>query len=266
MGSRRTKSNGSRTRRARSRRVLLPVAIIASVLAAAAVAALMLTGGGAPAPAGPPRAVIVDQLAETDANPGFVRDATRTLEEAGYSVDYVPSAQVTVSFYRQLPAHGYSFILLRSHAARNPYPGRESGPTSLGLFTAEAYNFDKYAPEVRQRSLLEARYARDGRSYFGIGAGFVTSSMQGSLRGATVVLMGCDGLATDAMAAAFVARGAKSFVSWDDQVTAAHTDATTSRLLEHLLADHLPAREAVARTMDDLGPDPTFGARLASYP
>ena len=78
--------------------------------------------------------------------------------------------------------------------------------------------------------------------------------------------MGCGGLKTNDLARAFLARGAKDFVSWDGSVTAQHTDSATEELLAHLFAGGQELHEAVARTMDGVGPDPAFGARLAVYP
>ena len=78
--------------------------------------------------------------------------------------------------------------------------------------------------------------------------------------------MGCSGLKTDDLAQAFIARGASQLVSWDQPVTAAHTDEATSELLSDLLAKKLGMRQAVASTMAKVGPDPSYGARLAVYP
>ncbi len=79
-------------------------------------------------------------------------------------------------------------------------------------------------------------------------------------------MMGCEGLLTDTTARAFIERGAETYISWDETVTAAHTDAATSALLEHLLIDGLSPAEAVERTMAELGPDPVFESRLLAYP
>ena len=70
-----------------------------------------------PQGATPLKAAIIDQLALTDPNPAFVKEATRELEDAGYRVDYVPPEAVTVDFYRALPKKGYHLIILRSHSS-----------------------------------------------------------------------------------------------------------------------------------------------------
>jgi hypothetical protein len=248
------------------------VVVLAAVSAIALIVAAPWEGGaGAPAR---PRAVIIDQLAFTDANPEFAADASRQLEAAGYAVDYYPSKAVTVEFYRELPTRGYSFVLLRSHSTQFIYR-RDSATSALRqaensvmLFTTEPYSQVAYADEQRSGRVAVGSYP-DGQApgqYFLIDPTFVASSMRGQFRNATVVLMGCGGLSTTDMAKAFEKRGAKEFISWDTSVTAAHTDAATRTLLSHLLGDTPQPNEAVAKTMAEVGPDPSFGSKLVAYP
>ena len=107
---------------------------------------------------------------------------------------------------------------------------------------------------------------RDLPRYFGVPAEFVESSMEGSLDDAIVIVMGCSGLASDSLAGALVERGAGAVASWDGLVSAAHTDAATERLLELFVLDKLSVEEAVETTRAELGPDPSFGSNLLSYP
>jgi hypothetical protein len=109
-------------------------------------------------------------------------------------------------------------------------------------------------------------YYKDGPQYFGIMPGFIKSSMQGDFPDTTIVIMGCDGLKSDTVAEAFVDKGAKAVVAWDGLVSSNHTDAATERLLQHLLIDGLTLQEAVAQTMAELGPDPSYDSVLRLYP
>ena len=102
--------------------------------------------------------------------------------------------------------------------------------------------------------------------FFGIGPAFVAARMRGDFGGATVVMMGCNGLISDQMAEAFIRRGAGAFVSWNDLVSAAHTDAATLSLLGHMLVDELSPNDAAVATMADVGPDPYYDSGLLSYP
>ena len=258
--------------RRRRRRWLIAVgACLAFVLAVVAAAGVWWRPASGPPPLA--RAVIVDQLAKTDPNPTFVADATRQLESAGYAVDYVPADDVTVDFYRRLPAQGYTFVILRSHSSdyvssRNAVTGATTTKWSIGLFTNEPYSSETHVDEQRQKQLVIERYTDDtsGARFFGITATFIADSTQGRFHAATVVLMGCAGLKTDDLARAFQAKGVKDFVSWDLFVTAQHTDAATESLLNHLLGERQDLREAVANAMADTGPDPVYGATLVAYP
>jgi len=226
-----------------------------------------------------PKAAIVDQLNLTFPNPGFIEKATKILEEAGYSVDYHPGEEVTVEFYRNLPTQNYDLIILRVHSAlfENGQIGG-SHPTQAGviirvlgnpvvLFTSEPYNRTRYFEEQKRLRLLPVAYPTDRRTmYFGITPGFVRSSMQGDFGKATIIMMGCNGLTFTDTADNFLQKGARNIVSWDGSVSATHTDMATVQLLNYLLIEKLPLRKAVAKTMKNIGPDPTYGSRLVFYP
>jgi hypothetical protein len=211
-----------------------------------------------------PRAAIVDQLSLTQPNPTFVDAATEILKDAGYAVDYHPGEEVTVEFYRTFPAQPYDLIIYRVHSAL----GRENGEPAdwVTLFTSDSYHESWYLDEQKSRRLSKVSYYENGPPYFGIMPAFVRSSMKGDLEGSTVVLMGCDGLATETIAKALVDKGAKAVVSWNGLVTGNHTDAAAEQLLRHLATEGLPLKEAVEKTAAEIGPDPAYGSVLRLYP
>lgn len=213
-----------------------------------------------------PMALIVDQLGQTFPNPTFVNEAGTLLAQAGYRVHYTPYQNVTVDFYRQLGTSDYDIILLRAHVARL----RDKATQKLGddalLFTSQPYSDTMYVKEQRARLLTWAAYSEGADLYFGVMPEFITSAVRGNLHGATVVLMGCHGLRNDKMAAALVKRGARVVIGWDDLVSADHSDQATERLLQHLIVDKQSAGEAVAKTMAEVGPDPSYGSTLRLYP
>ncbi len=107
---------------------------------------------------GPLRAAIVDQLSLTFPSESFVQDATRLLEEAGYIVDYYPGEEVTVEFYRDLPASGADLLIVRAHSGLIGPSKNE--PEDAFLFSSELYSYTKYAEERREHRLALA-YAID---------------------------------------------------------------------------------------------------------
>lgn len=251
----------------RSRRWLLGgVAVIAAMLLALGGVASCLVLSGSDKPAGPPKAVIVDQLSLTFPNQQFVDQATATLEQAGYVVDYYAGDEVDVELYRHLPQQGYDLVVLRAHSARiqGVYQGRQLDEAVI--FTNEPYNEQDYLPE-QVNARLDVAYTQEGApKYFGITADFVELSMGGDFDGATVIMMGCEGLASDRTAEAFVAKGADHYVSWSDTVSATHTDAATERLIEYIAGDGASVDDAVARTMSELGADPAYNSELRAHP
>lgn len=82
-----------------------------------------------------PRAAVVDQLSISQPNQTFVLTATNLLEEAGYTVNYYPGEEVTIDFFKNLPAFDYDLIIMRVHmATRFGEPG-----SPIALFTSEPY-------------------------------------------------------------------------------------------------------------------------------
>jgi hypothetical protein len=216
---------------------------------------------------GPPRAAIIDQLAFNIPNEDFVTQATGLLEQAGYRVDYYPADQITVDFYRALPSKGYDFVLFRAHADRLQATAKDGTKfDDVVLFTTEPYDRGKYIPDQAANRLVIAKYNADGEQYFGVAPGFFENA-PGNFRGATLVVMGCEGFLTERTAQAFVNdMGAKAYISWDETVSAPHTDQATEVLLRHLLVEKKTAPDAVDLTMADVGPDPIYGSRLQAYP
>ena len=257
---------GSGKRKGTRRTRVIAAAFVGVAVIASAGAAVWFVVARSDAPAGPPTAAIVDQLSVTFPNPAFAEETRATLEEAGYAVDYYANEDVTVDFYRRLPFHNYDLIIFRSHADRLQATSTSGEQVDeVILFTSEPYSTERYQNEQAANDLVIARYTRDGEPYFGVAAGFIRGSAA-EYDGATIIMMGCEGLLSDRTAAAFVDRGAEVYISWDESVTATHTDAATERLLEHLVVEGLPPDDAVARTMSDVGPDPIYGSRLLAYP
>jgi hypothetical protein len=238
-------------------------AVVAAVIAATAVSvSAVLSRSAEPAL----RAAIVDQLALTSPNPAFGETARDLLERDGYAVQYYPGEEVTVDFYRHLPAQGYDLIIFRVHAARRPDVLRSSLPDEAALFTSEPYSASTHVEDQDALRLVKVRYAEeDAQVYFGIRSDFITDSMEGNFGGATIVLMGCNGLTTSRTAEAFIEKGARAVIGWTDLVSAEHSDEATERLLEHLVVDKEDTADAVTKTMAEVGPDPAFHSILRVY-
>jgi len=216
------------------------------------------------------KAAIVDQgsVAPTAGyNQTFIQTTTNILKQAGYTVDYYPGESVTVDFYRNLPTHGYRLIILRVHSTATKTQGTE-GPVTL--FTSERASQTKYVYEQLTDQLLGVSFSKDEREkgiiYFGIPPLFVTQAMKGRFQNTIVIMMGCEGLDNPLMAMAFVEKGAKVYVSWNQAVSASHTDLATTRLLQHFLMEKLTLKESVQETFKEVGADPAYESLLIYYP
>jgi hypothetical protein len=110
------------------------------------------------------------------------------------------------------------------------------------------------------------RYRQGGdERYFGVTPNFIESAMRGDFGGATVLLMGCDGLLFENTPRELVARGAKAVIGWDGLVSGPHTDAATEVLLRYLL-EGATLGQAVQKTMSEVGQEPAYDNSLRIYP
>jgi len=81
-----------------------------------------------------PKAVIIDQLHNELPSEKFQNKATQYLTDAGYKVDLYTTDEITIDFYKMLPAMNYEYIVIRTHAL-----GQGVVDTSPSLFTGEKY-------------------------------------------------------------------------------------------------------------------------------
>jgi hypothetical protein len=208
------------------------------------------------------KAAIVDQLSLTFPNQTFTQAATSILKQAGYTVDYYPGEQVTVDFYRNLPTHDYSVVILRVHSTIS----RPGTPRATFLFSSEPYTQTKYVYEQLDDRVVRVAFADEGPFYFGISPLFTSNSMHGNFKNAVIVMMGCCGLEYTSMAQAFIKKGAGICLSWNSLVFASHTDTATISLLQHLITGKQTIKQAVENTMKEVGPDPVYQSQLIYYP
>ena len=214
-----------------------------------------------------PKAAIVDQLSLTLPNRTFIETATATLKLAGYAVDYFPGENVTVEFFKSLPAYEYRIIILRVHSTATSRQGTQSPVT---IFTSERYSSSKHISEQLNDQLAMVSFSEEERergiTYFGIWPAFVTDCMTGNFQNTMIIMMGCQGLENTVMAKAFVEKGAKVYIGWSQSVTAGHTDTATNVLLGNFLMKNQTLKQAVQETFVEVGFDPAYGSLLTYCP
>lgn len=218
----------------------------------------------APQPAGR-KAAIADQIGLSHPNPDFTAKARTYLKDAGFGVEVYRAEDITVEFYRALPAKGYKLIVLRTHST-NIVNKTRRGP--VFLFTSEVYDKRRYRREQLFNQIGSARvlYDKNAPLYFAILSGFVRQAMVGRFRDTLIIIGGCQSLGTLDMAQALVERGASVVIGWDEWVDLAHNDRAILHLLHALTVEGLTVEQAVERTMNEVGPDPTYKSVLTYYP
>jgi hypothetical protein len=209
-------------------------------------------------------AVIVDSFYSS--SPGFTDEAVAFLVSSGVQVDVYKDENVTVELYRELPRYGYSLIVLRVHTGIS---GEGTTAISPGLFTNEPYNTYEYFTEQMTKQICPGVIDSDdpaAQRFFTVTSGFVTGSMEGNFNNSVVVLSSCLGMWMNQLAEAFVQKGARTFISWDEKVNLAHTDKACMLLLKALIQQRMTVSEAVGKVMAEVGPDEAYTSKLQYYP
>lgn len=211
-----------------------------------------------------PKIAVVDQLSAQWPDPVFNQTILGILNQTGLQVDYYPSEDVTVNFYRTLPLHNYKLIIFRVHSTSET--GSTDLPPWVVFFTSENYSNANYVSEQEDMRLVYVKFPDVSQLYFGITPTFIQNSMEGTFNGTTIIAMGCEGLNKTSMADAFIQKGAKAFISFNGPVQEEYTDNATVYLLRHLITENQTIQDAVKETMNDVGSDPEYKSVLLFYP
>lgn len=225
---------------------------------------LPASGQASPTDSGELKAAIIDQLYSVQPNQTFIEQTTQELQDYGFEVDVYRGDVVTVDFYRQLPAYGYKLIIFRVHSGL--LIGRKDVANRVWLFTSEPYSRMRYFMEQMTGRVTLATTAEDVPSVFAISAEFITQSAKERFTNTAIIMIGCSGFRFEDMAQAFIQKGASTYLAWDASVDLNYVDDATIALVEKLCSEESTIAEAVAETIKEKGPDPSFRAVLQYYP
>jgi hypothetical protein len=242
--------------------------VLAAILMLAAVF-LSLSGcrSSAKNSGAPEKAAIIDQLYILEPNSSFIEKAAGILESGGFTVDLWQGKDITVDFYRKLPAMGYKLIIFRVHSGllMDVKGGEAKALETTYLFTAENYTTVKYVADQLTDKVSNAMMSDKIPLVFAVNSAFIKSS-SGKFDNTVVILLGCESYYYNDMPAAFMGKGASAYVGWSTVVSLDHVDKAALNLLENLCTVNLTLADGIARTNADLGQDPSFGAYLKYYP
>jgi len=169
-----------------------------------------------------------------------------------------------VDFYGKLPTYGYKLIIFRAHSGLLGREGEIIKKTCL--FTNQPYSETRHVTEQLTEQLAMARITKHHPCVFAIGAKFVTRSMEGQFTNTAIIMMGCSCLYLEDLATAFIDQGASTYLGWDASTGLDYVDEATPILITNLCRKRLTIKEAVNKTMAEVGPDPDYRACLKYYP
>ena len=243
------------------------------------------------------KAVIIDQLHETIPNQYFQNKSVTYLENAGYTVDYILTEQITVDFYKELPEKEYEYIVIRSHGIKG-----KTDNDSARLFTSEKYSDEKYILDqltgkldkgnffqTQQASMeieiddldslnnggtIEMRYPLrsstleiqdTSQNYFLIGSNAVDSLMSGTFPSSTILLGGCNTMQNSLLAESLIKRGASEVIGWSGFVRSHENDRALLDVLKANLEEDMKLEQAVESFMEDYSQQPGKSLELKYY-
>lgn len=200
-------------------------------------------------------AALVDSLYVCVPDDSFTSGLVETLTQAGFSVDVYAGENVTVDLLYSFEGC-YDLIVFRMHSAVH------SKTLGLYLFTAEPYSENKYLDEQRF-GMVKKAYAFDySEPVFAVNWMFVKKCMTQKFCNTTVIVMGCDGTCDLKLSTAFFNQGAKAYIGWNGLILPSHSSKATLQLVENLYTNNLSFQEALQKTNNQIGADPTYGSTL----
>jgi len=214
------------------------------------------------------KAAIADQLYVLEPNQPFIDEITKVLNAWGFSVDLWQGEDVTVSFYRELPKHGYKLIIFRAHSGilGRVTKSKVTPVETTYLFTGETYNTTRNIAEQLTDQVANAAMNTDYPLVFAVNAEFVRDAMVGRFDNTVIVMMGCHSLSFEDLAVAFVQKGASAYLGWNASVTLDYVDSATLNLIAGLFTENLAVERGIDKTLTEVGPDPYYHAYLRYYP
>ena len=204
------------------------------------------------------KAVIIDQLHNELPSYRFQNNVTQFLTDAGYKVDLFTTDEITIDFYKKLPAMNYEYIVIRTHAL-----GEGVVDKTASLFTGEKYSEHKYIKEqflghigqgvpilYGEMKNLSGDDIMD-KSYYVVGSKFVEEFMVGSFPNSTIILAGCETAKDSKLANSFLKRGATEVIGWTGLVDSNRNDLDVLDLMNKTLVNDVEIKDAVSLVMKD---------------
>ena len=214
------------------------------------------------------RAVIVDTVCLAHPNDESIKYVYNILKENKFEVEIFVGKNVTVKFMRSLALRNYSLVIFRVHSSYTHYSMSFLPNNTVVIITGERYQINKYAAEQLLEYLVPSSVVPElgiAFGYFAITPRFV-ENMPGKFDNTVIISMGCNTLYTPGMAKAFIDKGAKMYIGWDDYVSTEHMDKALKLLIKLLLKDKLSIKEAIKKVNEVIGLDPYYKSKLVYYP
>jgi hypothetical protein len=213
----------------------------------------------------PLKAAIIDQLGGLYPNEKLIQGVTQDLEKFGFTVTLIKGDDINVDLFKRLPSLGYKLIIFRVHAGTLT-GGDKQLQNKTYLFTNELYSKSKYVIDQLAYRVVRAGIDENSPDYFAVSADFIGHVTQGQFNQSVIIMEGCNTLVYEDMAEAFISRGALIYTGWTASVKLDFVDDFTAVLVDNLCKKNTTLKEALYKTAEEKGRDPTYKSIFSYYP
>lgn len=201
-----------------------------------------------------PRAAVLDGLYDIAPNSTLIESMVQYLSNSGYMVDVYRGTNVTIDLLRNIG--GYKILILRLHSAVHT-------DGFLYVFSGEKYTESKYINEQLSGAVRKGyTFDESEPPYFALNSVFLGKLAPNGLNGTTLIMMGCNGSASQYVIQRFSQEGIKAYISWDGYVNLPHSDEATLRLVKAMCLEGLSPKAAIEEVNKEVGPDPSYKSKL----
>ena len=218
------------------------------------------------------KAIILDSLSDEVPDNGAIKEIAKILQENGYNVTIITGKNVTVDTFRNLTS--YTLIIIRSHGGYLK-PGDVVGNVKFTDINPVIFTAQKYKPCI----ITNCEYLQE-RLKGEVTGGTTTTfkkiiytltplfieHLPGKFKDeTTIILASCYGLKSDKLAKAFIKKGAKYFISFEEKVTPQYLDQILKIIIKNKFVNGMTWKKAIQITNDTFGPDPVTRQKIKIY-
>ncbi len=212
------------------------------------------------------RALLIDALSTEFPNPDLDEFIVKTLEDAGYSVDFYNGSHASLEVFSKLAE--YQVIIIRSHGALD-YVKLPSGEEVelQGIVTGLPWN-DSYKDLARKMLVAGARpFYNPDKLYLALLPGFFEKEMgERFCPGSVVIVASCFSLSSPDLSLALARKGLSTYIGWTGPVYLDELDESLKMLVELVFVENIGWLQAANQVNTAILSENPYGTSIGVIP